>query len=188
MSSSERLRPVKIARLASLLILVAAAGLAAGGCTVRPLYSNSVSSVGGTASQSLAAINVKPVNTRYGQEVRNQLIFLFTGGSGRSTAPAYDLDLGVVSTVETSATTQTTEVNEPSAATVIIFSNYVLTEVGTGDKIASGSRQISSQFDVPRQEFAALRARRDAENRAARELAELLLLAVGADVARHEGG
>jgi LPS-assembly lipoprotein len=50
--------------------------------------------------------------------------------------------------------------------------------------VASGTRQFVSSYDVPRQEFAALRAKRDAENRAARELAELIRLAVAQDLTR----
>jgi LPS-assembly lipoprotein len=53
--------------------------------------------------------------------------------------------------------------------------------------VASGRRQITSQYDIPNQEFAAYRAQRDAENRAARELAELVRLAVAQDLARHTG-
>ena len=48
----------------------------------------------------------------------------------------------------------------------------------SGEVVASGSRQIMSSYDVPRQEFAAYRARLNAEDRAARELAELLNLAI----------
>jgi len=50
--------------------------------------------------------------------------------------------------------------------------------------VASGRRSISSSFDRPLQEFAAYRAQRDAEDRAARELADLLHLAVAQDLAR----
>ena len=48
--------------------------------------------------------------------------------------------------------------------------------------MSTGRRQIASSYDIPRQEFAAVRAERDAENRAARELAELLRLALAQDL------
>ena len=38
-------------------------------------------------SATLASIGIKPVETRYGQEVRNQLIFLFGGGAGEPANP-----------------------------------------------------------------------------------------------------
>ena len=50
--------------------------------------------------------------------------------------------------------------------------------------VASGRRQITSSYDVPRQEFAAYRARLDAENRAAREVAELLNLAIAQELSK----
>ena len=174
-----RLLPVALALLA----------LAGAGCTVRPLYSDaSLTPAGQATSAALAAVQVKPVKTRYGQEVRNELIFLLTGGSGQTAAPLYELELGVVALRESSATTQTTIENEPSAGSVTVKSTYTLKEIATGRKIGGGIRQISSQYDVPRQEFASYRAQRDAEDRAARELAELLKLAIAQDLAHPDGG
>ena len=56
--------------------------------------------------------------------------------------------------------------------------------IKTGKRIAAGKRNVSASFDRPRQEFARLRAERDAENRAARELAELLRLAIAQDMSK----
>jgi LPS-assembly lipoprotein len=64
----------------------------------------------------------------------------------------------------------------------VLTSSYVLTKARTGEAVATGTRRISSSYDRSRQEFAALRAERDAENRAARELAELLRLAIAQDI------
>jgi len=47
------------------------------------------------------------------------------------------------------------------------------------------SRAAASSFDKPRQEYASYRAQLDAENRAARELAELLNLAVAQDLVKY---
>ena len=77
--------------------------------------------------------------------------------------------------------------NEPTAGTVTLTANYVLTENATGEVAATGRRQITSSYDVPRQEFAALRAERDAENRAARELAELLKLVLAQELTGRAG-
>jgi LPS-assembly lipoprotein len=162
--------------------------LAVAGCTVRPLYSNAALTPGGvTTSAALSSVAIKPVKTRYAQEVRNQMIFLLGGGQGQPTAPAYNLDLSVTSRREVSTVLQVSTVNEPSAAAIVMTGNYVLTDTATGKRVASGRRQISSQYDIPRQEFASYRAERDAENRAARELAEMLRLAVAQDLASHTG-
>ncbi len=63
-----------------------------------------------------------------------------------------------------------------------MLASYTLTD-SKGTVVANGNRQFAASYDVPRQEFAALRARIDAENRAARELAELLRLALAQDLA-----
>ena len=74
--------------------------------------------------------------------------------------------------------------NEPTAGTVTMTATYGLTAPDSTDLIASGRRTITSQYDVPRQEFAAYRARLNAEDRAARELAELLNLAISQQISK----
>jgi LPS-assembly lipoprotein len=157
-------------------------------CTVRPLYSNQPLSPGSqlSASAELSSIGIKPVNTRYAQQVRNNLIFAFGQGSGEPASPAYTLDLGVTELVESAAIVQVqTQEDEPTAGTVTLTANYVLRDTATNTVIAVGKRSIPSSFDRPRQEFAAYRAQIDAENRAARELADLLRLSIAQDLAKH---
>jgi LPS-assembly lipoprotein len=157
-------------------------------CTVRPLYSNQPLSPGSqlSASAELGSISIKPVNTRYAQQVRNNLIFAFGQGSGEPASPAYTLDLGVTELVESAAIVQVqTQEDEPTAGTVTLTANYVLRDTATNTVIAVGKRSIPSSFDRPRQEFAAYRAQIDAENRAARELADLLRLSIAQDLAKH---
>lgn len=179
---ASRSRPVL---LAGLLFCVALAPA----CTVRPLYSSAPLSPGGTvgASQELASIAVKPVKTRYAQQVRNNLIFALTRGAGEPASPAYSLDLDVSELVQSAATIQvTTDQDEPTAGTVTLTAAYKLVEAGTGKAVSAGERSISSSFDRPAQEFASYRAQIDAENRAARELAELLHLAIAQDLAKRQ--
>jgi LPS-assembly lipoprotein len=178
--------PASTVRRVSLAVAVAFAALASA-CTVRPLYSNAPLSSGSTASAQaeLASIAVKPVTTRYAQQVRNNLIFAFTGGGARTATPAYSLDLGVSELLETTAKVQVaTDVDQPTAGAVTLAANYRLTDVATGTVIATGRRSISASYDRPPQEFASYRAQIDAENRAARELAELLHLAIAQDLAK----
>lgn len=155
-------------------------------CTVRPLYSSAPATSGGTATMAdeLSSIAVKPVTTREAQQVRNHLLFLFYGGGAAPASPAYTLALTVTARIEVAASIQlTTEDEEPTAKTVTMIGRYALLGAD-GTELASGRRQISSSYDVPSQEFAALRAERDAQDRAARELAELLRLAVAQDIAK----
>jgi LPS-assembly lipoprotein len=181
-SEAPRLRGrLAVCGMAAALALVSA-------CTVRPLYSSQPLSPGSalSASAELASISIKPVKTRYAQQVRNNLIFAFGQGSGEPASPAYTLDLGVTELVESAAIVQVqTQEDEPTAGTVTLTANYVLRDTATNTVIAVGKRSIPSSFDRPRQEFAAYRAQIDAENRAARELADLLRLSIAQDLSRH---
>jgi LPS-assembly lipoprotein len=189
MSSPERREDpvnVRFARLGAGLGLLLSV-MAVSACTVRPLYSNAPATTSGTASMAaeLSSISIKPVSTRYAQEVRNNLIFLLNGGAGQPSSPAYTLDLNVVRRVEVAVTTQVTRTDdEPTASTVTMIGIYSLKKAGTAEVVATGRREIMSSYDVPREEFAALRALRDAENRSSRELAELLRVSIAQDIAR----
>jgi LPS-assembly lipoprotein len=165
-------------------VLLAAA--AASACTVRPLYSTAPVAPGvpAVATTGLRSIEIKPVKTRYAQQVRNHLIFGLNGGAGQPATPLYSLDLDITERETASAIVQRVTEDEPTAATITITSHYTLKEIGTDKVVSFGKREISSAFDIPRQEFAALRARINAEDRAARELAELLRLALAQDLAR----
>ncbi|WFP64034.1 LPS assembly lipoprotein LptE [Mesorhizobium sp. WSM4904] len=183
----EKSQAARLLRRAAIGGLVASLALVSA-CTVRPLYSSAPLTVGSQAGAAaeLASISIKPVSTRYGQQVRNNLIFAFGQGSGEPASPAYTLDLGVSELVESAAIVQVqTEEDEPTAGTVTLTANYVLRDSATGTVVAVGKRSIPSSFDRPRQEFAAYRAQIDAENRAARELADLLRLAIAQDLAKH---
>lgn len=177
--------------LVATLLVAASAGLSA--CQVRPLYSDSpvTSSTGVTTSMKaeLASIAIKPSprreDTRFAQEVRTHLIYLFGNGKGPAATPAYTLELDVRRRIETAAIVQiTSDDDEPSAGTLELTGRYRLTETATGKRVASGSRMARASFDRPRQEFAVRRATIDAENRAARELADFLRLSVAQDLLR----
>jgi LPS-assembly lipoprotein len=67
---------------------------------------------------------------------------------------------------------------------VTVTADYNLTKSDSGETIASGKRSAVAMVDFPSQEFAKLRAIRDAENRGARELAELIRADVASALAR----
>lgn len=89
------LHRIALSGLIASLVLVSA-------CTVRPLYSSKPLLAGSqvSASAELGSISIKPVNTRYAQQVRNNLIFAFGQGAGEPASPVYSLDLGVTELVE----------------------------------------------------------------------------------------
>lgn len=176
-----RIRILALAGLGLMLTLAA-------GCSVRPMLAEQPAGMAGAQlSAALDSVSVEPVSTRYAQEVRNRLIFLLHGGKARPQAPRYTLALDVTRKVGAAAQIQSGGENEPSAGTVDLTARYTLTDSQTGEPVARGEQRVSSAFDRPRQEFAVVRAQRDAEDRAARELASFIHLALGQDLARLDG-
>ncbi|MDN2568442.1 LPS assembly lipoprotein LptE [Aquibium sp. A9E412] len=176
-------RIVRPALLATLLAGI----LAAGGCTVRPLLVADATVVTATTPVSadrLSGVLVEDVDTRYAQQVRNHLVFLLYGGRGTPLDTRYSLDLAVTRNTATAARVQVGGADQPTASTLTLTSRYRLRDAATGALLVRGERAVTAAYDVPRQNYAALRAERDAEDRAARELAEVLRLAVAQDLAR----
>ena len=173
----------EVKALAVALTVAAALG-AVSGCTVQPLYGSGGGSFSSPQSSVLSTVSVEQVNTREAQQVRNHLIFLLGGGSGEPASPAYKVRLGVSSQTQSSASVQPAVAieREPTAGRVVMTSAYELVDLATGQVIASGKRQASASFDKSRQEFAIVRAERDAQDRAARELAETLHLTIAQEL------
>jgi LPS-assembly lipoprotein len=147
------------------------------GCQVRPLYSDSV----GTSS-ALAAIEISDADDRVEQEVRNALIFLVAGGQGEPTNPQYHLALNVTNRAMGVLYDQAKD--RAGAGRIVVKADYNLTKIGTGETIKSGNRSAVALVDFPVQEFAKVRAIRDGENRAAKELAELIRADIAAALSR----
>ncbi|MEP7452465.1 LPS assembly lipoprotein LptE [Phyllobacterium sp. SB3] len=178
-------------RLLSLCVVGLA--LVAGGCQVRPLYSDSApaagSSVGvnGSIRSKLASVSINQPGDRITQEVRNHMIFLFAGGAGQPASPAYSLRLAVSSKNLSLALVQNAtndKSGQPTAGLIRMTGTYVLTRTSDGKVVGQKTRIVTSNYDSPRQRFAATRAARDANNRAARELAEALNLSVAQDLSK----
>ncbi len=159
--------------------IIVLCGFALGSCTVRPLYSDgggNLAATGGVSKQKLAAVSVSAPHNRVEQQVRNELIFLLRGGAAEPQNPSYTMDVRVTSSdVATEVSTQSTR---------LLNATYILRDAGSGAEIGRGRRSIASAYDIGGQEFALLRAKRDAEDRAARELAQILLAAIASDLAR----
>jgi LPS-assembly lipoprotein len=173
--------------------------LASAGCTVQPLYASrgfSAATQERTVApdeSALGSVEILPVSTRVAQEVRNQLLFLLNGGGRKPESPRYTITLTVTAVSQSSASIQVARDEEPTAAQVALTASYVITDNfkekgSTPGPVAQGKRQMLSAYDVPRQEFAVARARRDAEDRAAREMAELLRLAIAQDLLKVKKG
>ncbi|GEC32496.1 LPS assembly lipoprotein LptE [Sinorhizobium fredii] len=176
MSSSEKagLRLRSIGVLAGTLLLTALAG-----CQVRPLYSDGPT---GATSAALGSIEIAEADDRVEQEVRNALIFLASGGQGEPVNPQYHLALNV--THRTMGVLYDDAEDRAAAGRIVVKADYNLTRTATGETVKAGYRSAVALADFPEQEFAKVRAVRDAENRAAKELAELIRADIAAALGR----
>ncbi len=174
------------------LIAIAVMAVAVAGCTVQPLYSGGgAGEIGAGVTpdmrSKLASVSIEPANDIFQQAVRNRLIFLLGGGAGEPQYPAYKLRMGLnkstVDAVVVDVGERTDRTGRPSAGSVRASSDYVLLD-NQGKPVARGKRTVFASFDRPRQEFANLRAERDAQKRAADELAEQIFLSLAQDLSK----
>jgi LPS-assembly lipoprotein len=108
---------------------------------------------------------------RLAVELRNQLLFDLTGGGGTS-SPTHELDIKMTSnrsSVIVDLTSQRPDV-ENFGADVI----YTLKDLATGKIVVRSTTFARVSYDTPgsEQRFARIRGLRDAENRAAKVVAD----------------
>jgi LPS-assembly lipoprotein len=156
---------------------LALAGLTAG--CFEPLYADRPTPVGtaGVANQ-MRAVDVAPIDTPKGSRldrvsvgVRNELIYDLTGGSG-GIAPTHRLDVKLSATqlqVIVDINTARPDINNYG-----IDASYTLIEIATGKPVVRGVTFSRVSYNIPGQEqrFAGDRGLRDAENRAAKVIAD----------------
>ena len=148
------------------------------GCNFRPLYGTLPG--GGSLTSVLSAVEIEPLGTREGQKLRNELNFMLTGGGAPST-PLYRLTM----TVSTSAVPLPIAPvgGLPTAEMISGTASFTLKRISDGQVILSDSRTAHASYDRSIQRFAALRARRDAEDRAMTTLAEMIRTQIAAKLA-----
>jgi LPS-assembly lipoprotein len=156
-------------------LALAAAGLVAG--CFQPLYGERSVTGGPAMSEKLNLVDVMPIDApngrpeaRLGVEIRNALLFDLNGTAPSN--PAYRLKINL-------ATTRQQVIVDiysmrPDVENYGIDANYSLTEVATGKVVLSGQTFARVSYDIPgqQQRFARARGLRDAENRAAKVIAD----------------
>ena len=155
--------------------LALAASLA--GC-FQPLYGDR--SIDGSPSlrDALSAIDIDQIpapratdEARLAVEIRNALIFDFTGG-GYPAPPTHRLKVNIAST--RASIIVDIKTSRPDVENYGINATYALTEIASGKVVVTGQTFARVSYDVPgqQQRFARQRGLRDAESRAAKVIAE----------------
>ena len=163
-------------RLTRLLAALALAGLVAG--CFQPLYGDKTTVSGAGMADKMSGVEVAPIKSpsgtrlaRVGVDVRNELTYLITGGGG-AMAPSYLLDIRLSSTnLQVIVDIHTAR---PDFQNYGIDATYTLIDAATGKAVVKGSTFSRVSYNIPgqQQRFAGDRGLRDAENRAAKVIAE----------------
>ncbi|MDO9412835.1 MAG: LPS assembly lipoprotein LptE [Pseudolabrys sp.] len=165
-------------RLMRVLLALSLAGLTAG--CFQPLYGDrTVGKSGGSAIiEKMSSIDVTPIKSpqggrlaRLGVEVRDQLLFELTGGGPQSSS-AYRLDIQMSST----QLQVIVDINSarPEIQNYGIDATYALFDLASNKVVVRGTTFSRVSYNIPgqQQRFSGDRGLRDAENRAAKVIAE----------------
>jgi len=158
---------IRCAAAAAALLL---AGLLSG--CFQPMYADH-SLVGGTGPnlrEAMRDVEIAKIEGRVGQTVRDEIIFELSGGQGNPAAAPYRLNLQVATNSYNSIIDPQSGL--PQTETVSFDVTYKLQDVAN-DRIVLTDKAIARvSIDRTQQRYARVRAVRDAENRAAKIVAE----------------
>ena len=151
-----------------LSLLFAAAPLlsACGNSGFHPLYGTTPNGVG--LQERLAQLDVAPIPGRVGQRIRNDLIFQASGG-GELAPPAYRLEV----TINESVLTTLVKIDGDSLGQIYqVQANFKLISIKDKKVVLIGTSHGRAGFERFQSIYSNVRARDDAENRAARTVAD----------------
>jgi LPS-assembly lipoprotein len=158
------------------LAVLALAGLTAG--CFQPLYGDRAIVGGAGLNDKLAGVEVAPVDApngsrlaRVGVAMRDQLMYQLTGG-GAAAAPTHKLVVKLSSTqLQVIVDINTAR---PDIQNYGINASYTLTDLRTGKPVITGQTFSRVSYNIPgqQQRFAGVRGLRDAEDRAAKVIAD----------------
>lgn len=156
-----------LAALAAALGLALVAGGCADGSGFRPLYG--ASGVGGAAvDQKMAKVDIAPIPGRVGQRLRNEFIFQATGG-GEQLPPEYRLEVAIRESV---SSTLVRIDGEARGQIYNLDASFKLIRIADSSVVVEGRSYGRAGFERVNSVFANVRAREDAENRAAKTVGE----------------
>ena len=149
------------------VLLLAAMGLP--GCQIRPLYAPSAGEAGPQAD--LPAIAVDEPVSRVEQVFRNALLLSLRGGGGGAAPARYSLIYRL--TIREQEIAVERDTGTPNAYQLTGGVSFLVKEIATGRSMFGSNVTAIDSYTRSSQNYANIRARRDAEDRLAEALAEL---------------
>jgi LPS-assembly lipoprotein len=163
-------------RVSGGLAALALGGLLAG--CFQPLYGEFSPNGSPILRDQLSAVEVLQIpalkgsdEARLAVEIRNALLFDLTGGAGEA-PPVHRLKIAISS--NRASVIVDINTSRPDIENYGITATYSLTEIATGKVVVTGQTFSRVSYDIPgqMQRYARLRGLRDAEDRAAKVIAE----------------
>jgi LPS-assembly lipoprotein len=160
-----------------LAFVIATAALAAG--CFQPLYGERSLTGSPALRESLSAVDVQPIDVpsggtdvRMAVQIRNDLIFDFTGGSGTK-SPTHRLKIRLSGGRSIIILNQATAL--PTVEAYNLNATYALIEIGTGKTVLTASATSNLSYDnAGTQRFARISGMHDAERRAAKVISDMI--------------
>ncbi len=137
-----------------------------GACGFRPLHADLDGT--GQPSEKLAMVQIAPIPGRVGQQLRNELVFKATGG-GQAPPPEYRLNIAIRERVTSTIVERS---GDALRQVYNIDAKFTLTRMSDKIVVMKGSSFARAGFERFDSIFSNVRARFDAENRAAKTVAE----------------
>ncbi|MBU1209839.1 MAG: hypothetical protein KJ587_01020 [Alphaproteobacteria bacterium] len=159
--------PARLTRWAALFAAVMIGPLlaACGDSGFRPVHAD----LGGVTptSQKLASLSIAPIPGRVGQQLRNELIFQANGGADPLT-PEYRLDIAIREGITSTLVRQT---GDARGQVYNLDAKFKVTRLSDKKVVLSGTSFGRAGFERFDSIYSNVRARRDAEDRAAKTVA-----------------
>jgi LPS-assembly lipoprotein len=159
--------------------------LGVSGCGFHPMYGTSANG-GADLVETMKRVQVANIGGRTGQRLRNELLFGTTDG-GQQLSPAYRLDVAMRESVRNSLVTG---IGSPTGQILQLDAEFRLVRLSDQETVFKGASSSEAAYDlagvtgIAGSTYGDTRARIDAENRAARMLADTLKTRVAAFLSR----
>lgn len=152
-----------------------------GGCGFQPLYGQRDR---GSVAAELAAVKIKLIENRVGQQLRNFLLDRLNPRGQPATA-IYDL---IIELEESRENLGIRKDETATRANLTLRAEYVLESAATGEILVEGFSRSVTSYDLVDSDFATLSAEADARKRAVRQISEDIKIRLGIYFSAAPGG
>jgi LPS-assembly lipoprotein len=160
-----QMKVMKTAAVAGAVVLATVLA-GCGGSGFQPLYATGAT--GDRTDARFATLDVQPIPGRVGQRIRNELIFERNSAAGEAAKPTKRVELKLTESVLTNGVQLT---GDSTSQTYQVEAVYRIVDIATSKTEGEGRSVARANFERFTAIYANVRAREDAENRAARVIA-----------------